>query len=185
MSGMQKRENWLFGFAAIGAVAALVEILEHLKITQITPSDWGRFLTPPIQSLSPLVWGTILFALSLGLSLYGLYLSNRRRASSSSVATLEYQTWHGGSTRNLPIHWPGETANPTWVCIKNTKAAPPQVAKYVTARLEFMNSAQTNLLIVPEAVWWEIRNTPGGNTHSGWRHGVDIEGGDEQSLFYS
>jgi len=45
-----------------------------------------------------------------------------------------------------------------------------------------MNSAQTNLLIVPEAVWWEIRNTPGGNTHSGWRHGVDIEGGDEQSF---
>jgi len=77
---MGKREDWLFGFAAIGAVAALVKILEYLGVHP-PPIMGGGGAPVPIAAppASSLAWGIGLFVFSFGLSLVGLYLSVRRR----------------------------------------------------------------------------------------------------------
>jgi hypothetical protein len=73
---MRKRENWLFGFAAIGAVAAVLKILEYFQIGR---DDWASLLRlPSLPSLNPLGSAIGLAAISLILSGYGIYLSHRR-----------------------------------------------------------------------------------------------------------
>jgi hypothetical protein len=106
--GMRKRENWLFGFAAIGAVAALTKILEFCGFsfnkTAIvnSPPVSGATPVPMTHNYSALIWGIGLFAFSIGLSLYGLYKVNRKRnapqpvrfqpkgMSTFGIATIDY-----------------------------------------------------------------------------------------------
>ena len=94
---------------------------------------------------------------------------------------LELVTWHAGARGRLPSFWPDDESNPTWISVRNIRGAPPVRARNVTARLEFVNSAQTRRLIVPEAVWFEEQHT-GHRVSEKYSHAVEIEGGDEQSF---
>jgi hypothetical protein len=78
---MRKKENWLFGFAAIGAVAALTKILEYVGIKPNWGSAASMVATIPVtpHDYSALGWGIVLFIFSIALSAYGFYLSMRSR----------------------------------------------------------------------------------------------------------
>jgi hypothetical protein len=78
MDGMGKREDWLFGFAVIGALAGVVKILEYFKIT---PPQWEWLV------LTPLEWAIGLCALSL--ALFGLgVLARKARQNASPLGTI-------------------------------------------------------------------------------------------------
>ena len=79
-----RRENWLFGFAAIGAVAALTKILEYAGINPFTKPGGAGPATPtpvppiPVHDTTALVWGIGLFLFSIGLSIYGFLRKAKR-----------------------------------------------------------------------------------------------------------
>jgi hypothetical protein len=83
----KKRENWLFGFAAIGAVAALTKILEYFGVTFVQrPVGSGVTVAAPVIAsagghIGALVWALVAITFSLALSIYGFFLSNRRMRS--------------------------------------------------------------------------------------------------------
>jgi hypothetical protein len=93
---------------------------------------------------------------------------------------LEFASWHGSEGR-LPIHYPHDLSTPSWISIKNTHIAPGKTAENVTVSLGFVNSERTQLLIVPEAVWYAEQSLAG-RTSVEWSHEVKIEGGDDQSF---
>lgn len=107
---MRKRENWLFGFAIIGAVAGLVTILAYCGIMPFRGAPAVEGISLPV---GPLVWGIPLFVFSLGLSAYGLYISNRRsRRDSGDDATGQQritteQIWSlKEQARDIKRRWP-------------------------------------------------------------------------------
>src|SRR5437588_6855018 len=75
---MRKRENWLFGFAILGAVAAFLKILEYFGITA-QPKTGQATPMPVTHPHAGLVWGIGMFVLSIALSGYGFYYANRRQ----------------------------------------------------------------------------------------------------------
>ena len=107
--------------------------------------------------------------------------SSSQHPSHDMGCDLELVTWHAGARGRLPSFWPDDESNPTWISVRNIRGTPPVRARNVTARLEFVNSAQTRRLIVPEAVWFEEQHT-GHRVSEKYSHAVEIEGGDEQSF---
>jgi hypothetical protein len=105
---------------------------------------------------------------------------DRLARPSTPVAGLQYAGWHGSAGHNrLPNHWPNDLSSPTWISVKNTHTAPAKQAENVTALLGFVNSQRTQLLIVPEAVWYEEQSA--GRAHiEQLAHTVRIEAGDAQ-----
>jgi hypothetical protein len=92
MQWTRKKENWLFLFAAVGALAALTRILEYVNINPFkpaaqAPSGVPVIPTSPTVITSDLWWAIGFVVFSIALSLAGLYFSNRR--SSELVANLE------------------------------------------------------------------------------------------------
>jgi hypothetical protein len=88
----KKRENWLFGFAAIGAVAALTKILEYFGVTFIQRPVVGG-VTMPVPAMvsssghpGALIGAIAAVVFSLALSIYGFVLSNRRMRTTNSKA---------------------------------------------------------------------------------------------------
>jgi hypothetical protein len=83
MQWTRKKENWLFLFAALGALAALTRILEYVNINPFKPAQQapsGAPVTPtsPTIITSGLWWAIGFVVFSIALSLAGLYFSNRR-----------------------------------------------------------------------------------------------------------
>jgi hypothetical protein len=95
----KKRENWLFLFAIVGAIAALVKILEYFGISPRTPPSAPVAGAPPLSvpvvvpphSYAGLLLGSLLFAFSIALSIYGFYLANKRRGSNLEIVNV----WNG------------------------------------------------------------------------------------------
>src|SRR5258708_6946431 len=78
----KKRENWLFLFAALGAVAALTKILEYFGVTLVKQSAGVNVNVPPSNitgHLGTLLWALLGVAFSFGLSIYGLVISARKQ----------------------------------------------------------------------------------------------------------
>ncbi len=79
-----RRDNWLFGFAAIGAVAGLTKILEYAGINPFTKPIGAGVMTPspvppiPVHDTGALLWGIGLFLFSIGLSIYGFLRKAKR-----------------------------------------------------------------------------------------------------------
>src|SRR5579863_9267662 len=135
---MPKWSQWVaFGFAAVGAVGAVVKILEYFDIKS---ADLG------INSISSrsLWWGVLWAVLSVLLFIGGVYLRRRKQPKN---CTLVFLAWYGGGSRSLP-NTPNGTA--TWVAVKNVAGPIPIEATNVTARLEFRRSGDGAPLIVPE-----------------------------------
>lgn len=312
---MGKRENWLFGFAALGALAALTKILEYFGVTFISSKGANVSAAVAIAELhtSSLLWAISLFLFSFGLSAFGFLLAHRRRVSleaqlreltasvklrdgtiavmDKDIATmravapasvapsgiladlediqfegadygseqirkpalhgllgmladsskvlpdgavcitvqsglvggdphegpykymrfslsgkvhegktltirpgdrllvtkpvavgLEYVSWHGSDGGGLPTKWPDNFSTPSWVSIKNRLTTPAQKAENVTALLGFVNSQRTQLVMVPNAVWYHQQTFGRHGMTEGWSFGVSIEGGDTQSF---
>jgi len=82
MGGMwKKKENYFLAFGVIQAVGALVAVLQYLGITP-SPTKVGGAAMPvvhPSGEYGVLAWATLLFVFSFGFSVFGFYLSNRRR----------------------------------------------------------------------------------------------------------
>ena len=97
---------------------------------------------------------------------------------------LDFVIWHSGGSRGLPMHRPSSGNTPSWISIRNTQVAPSVTARNVTARLEFVDSKREQLLIVPEAVWFEQKIAPRTERVEGYRHDLEIAGGDEQSFIF-
>jgi hypothetical protein len=97
---------------------------------------------------------------------------------------LEFVEWHGGNRSSLPSHWPNSASTPSWISIRNIQVAPSITAQKVTARLEFVDSQRTQVLIVPEAVWFEQKVMSRTGRVERWAHEVEIEGGDEQAFVF-
>src|SRR5579872_4901432 len=86
----KRRENWLFLFAAIGALGALVKILEYGGITL---GALSQVFNPPVHG-GALFWGLILFAGSIALSVYGIYHARSGALVPNRVAvTVLGQLW--------------------------------------------------------------------------------------------
>jgi hypothetical protein len=94
----KKKENWIFVFAAIGAVAALVTILQYFHITPGTsgetppPNAGGPVPVPPVNHAT-LLLALVAFAFSIGMSIYGLYLSNLRKKQMSGPLVIRSAKW--------------------------------------------------------------------------------------------
>jgi hypothetical protein len=113
----KKRENWLFIFAAVGAIAALVKILEYFGITPGTPPPATTAGGPPLpvpvgvppHSYAGLLWGGLLFAFSIALSAYGFYLANKRKGPHLEIVSVwnndhvaHEQVIYGTATLSVP-----------------------------------------------------------------------------------
>jgi len=115
MGGMlKKRENWIFLFAAIGAIAGLVKILEYFGISPrtlpATANGVSSLPVVPSHSYMGVIWGGLLFVFSFLLSAYGFYFANKRKEPSIEIVSVwnndqvEFkQVIYGVATPGMPV----------------------------------------------------------------------------------
>jgi hypothetical protein len=101
-----------------------------------------------------------------------------RQRELPSAPALQFVQWHSGES-GYPTNVPG--GSPSWISIRNAEVRSPQLAKNVSAQIEWINDARTTRLFVPEADWYLRRGAPGKRTSEGWSTSAEIDGGDEQS----
>jgi hypothetical protein len=93
---------------------------------------------------------------------------------------LRFGMWHGGTSFGYPARVNDGCAS--WISVKNIETAIPQVAKNVSARIEFVNAANTTRLTIPEADWFALRGDGVTQSGSGWSRNISIDGGGDQSF---
>ena len=139
---------------------------------------WAEFLV----GLSTFALVLLCLGLALAVKRIGGVPPPNPGRSTRAALVLDYDTWHGGTSRGYPTKLgEGIDGVPTWVSVKNTNLAVPQLARGVAARIEFVNDAENTRLVVPEADWYFIRQSRS-LRQTAWRRVIDIEGGEDQSF---
>jgi hypothetical protein len=148
----------------------------------IALGTWVRALLSHLAGVEQFVLSLAAFAATLLIVNLVLRVSgaNLPRLSSASSSRLEFGLWHGGDSNRYPRKL--NNGCPSWVSVRNVNTAAPRTASNVVAQIEWIDAERSKRLVVPEADWYFIEETPGGGRAESWLRSVDLQGGDDQSF---